>query len=277
MSDTAGEFGGLVAAVQQRIGAAARARQADATVGRGAKGLLAWGANYLPAHFSRPASNMHRWLAGKIDAMRTARGIKLNLLGPRGGAKSTIGTLAFPCARPSKGGSRISGSFPIQSIKPVLILENIKAELLENGLLARDYPRAVGRGRVWRMNAIVLRNGVAIEAFGTGQRIRGRRRREHRPTLIICDDLQNDCHIVSAVQRGHSRDWFHGMLMKAGTTRTNVVNLATALHREALAMELAETPGWTSRIFKAIVPLAGKHVALAGVGSHIHGRGQPAL
>ena len=43
------------------------------------------------------------------------------------------------------------------------------------------------------------------------------------------------------------------MLMKAGTTRTNVVNLATALHREALAMELAETPGWTSRIFKAIV------------------------
>ena len=41
--------------------------------------------------------------------------------------------------------------------------------------------------------------------------------------------------------------------MKAGTARTNVVNLATALHREALAMELHRTPGWTSRIFKAIV------------------------
>jgi hypothetical protein len=43
------------------------------------------------------------------------------------------------------------------------------------------------------------------------------------------------------------------MLMKAGTPETNVVNLATALHREALAMQLHETPGWTSKIFKSIV------------------------
>ncbi|MGW8255900.1 MAG: phage terminase large subunit family protein, partial [Thermoguttaceae bacterium] len=95
-------------------------------------------------------------------------------------------------------------------------------------------------------------NGVSIEAFGTGQRIRGRRRREHRPTLIICDDLQNDGHISSTLQRERSQAWFQGMLMKAGTGRTNVVNLATALHREALAMSLHETPGWISRIFKAV-------------------------
>ena len=99
----------------------------------------------------------------------------------------------------------------------------------------------------------MLRNGVTIEAFGTGQRIRGRRRRQHRPTLIVCDDLQNDGHIRSPSQREHSRDWFHGALLKAGTARTNVVNLATALHRDALAMQLHRTPGWTSRLFKAIV------------------------
>ena len=32
-----------------------------------------------------------------------------------------------------------------------------------------------------------------------------------------------------------------------------MVNLATALHRDALAMELHRTPGWTSRIFRSIV------------------------
>ena len=117
---------------------------------------------------------------------------------------------------------------------------------------------------------IVLRNGVTIEAFGTGQRIRGRRRRQHRPTLIVCDDLQNDGHTRSALQREHSRNWFHGTLMKAGTARTNVVNLATALHREALAMELHRTPGWTSRLFKSIVRWPRKHVALAAVGGHLH-------
>jgi predicted phage terminase large subunit-like protein len=132
-------------------------------------------------------------------------------------------------------------------------LENVKAELLENELLAARYPGAVGKGPTWRTGAIVLRNGVAIEAFGTGQRLRGRRRRENRPTLIVCDDLQNDGHIRSAASREQSRSWFHGMLMKAGTPETNVVNLATALHRDALALELSRTPGWMSKTFRAIV------------------------
>jgi predicted phage terminase large subunit-like protein len=131
-------------------------------------------------------------------------------------------------------------------------LENLKAELLDNPRLAEDYPEAAGRGPVWRAGGIVLRNGAAVEAFGAGQRIRGRRRREHRPTLIVCDDLQNDGHIQSALQRDRSRTWFHGTLLKAGTPQTNVLNLATALHREALAVQLGQTPGWVSRTFRAI-------------------------
>jgi hypothetical protein len=58
----------------------------------------------------------------------------------------------------------------------------------------------------------------------------------------------------SALQRGHTRTWFHGTLLKAGTPQTNVVNLATALHREALALELGHTAGWTSRTFRSIDP-----------------------
>ena len=95
--------------------------------------------NTCPRHFSRPPSNMHRWLAGKIDAMRAARGMKLNLLGPRAGRNRLSAPWPFPCARPSKAGSRTSGSFPIQRIKPAAHLENIKTELLENSLLAEDY------------------------------------------------------------------------------------------------------------------------------------------
>lgn len=214
--------------------------------------LLAWGRTYLPAHFRHPPSTMHRWLADQCDMADGTRGTKLNVLGPRGSAKSTLGTLCLPLRAAMEGREPYIWIVSDTKHQACAHLENIKAELLENRRLIEDYPEAVGPGPVWRGNAIVLRNGATIEAFGTGQRLRGRRHRQHRPTLIVCDDLQNDGHIRSAAQREHSREWFHGTLMKAGTPRTNVVHLATALHRDALAMELHRTPGWTSRIFKSI-------------------------
>lgn len=217
-----------------------------------AAGLLAWGRRYLPAHFTRPPSLLHRWLAEALQTLHQQRGSRLNVLGPRGSAKSTVGTLAFALRAALEGTEPYVWIVSDTRHQAYAHLENIKAELLDNRLLAADYPQAVGRGPVWRAGGIVLCNGVAIEAFGTGQGIRGRRHGAHRPTLIVCDDLQNDGHIQSALQREHSRSWFHGTLMKAGTPRTNVVNLATALHREALAMELHRQPGWRSRIFKAI-------------------------
>jgi hypothetical protein len=39
---------------------------------------------------------MHHWMAQELDGMFDTRNAKLNVLGPRGAAKSTLGTLAFP-------------------------------------------------------------------------------------------------------------------------------------------------------------------------------------
>ena len=218
----------------------------------GDAGLLAWAGELLGEHFSKPPSAMHHWLARHLDQMPYARGSKLNVLGPRGGAKSTIGTLAFPLRMALERREPYIWIVSDTKHQACAHLENIKTELLENRRLDEAFPHATGRGPVWRANAVRLRNGATIEAFGTGQRIRGRRRGAHRPTLIVCDDLQNDGHIRSIAGRERSRIWFHGTLLRAGTSRTNVVNLATALHREALAMEVHLTPGWISRIFQAI-------------------------
>jgi predicted phage terminase large subunit-like protein len=215
--------------------------------------LLAWGRKYLPEHFRCWPSMMHEWLAEQVGIMRSARGTKLNVLGPRGSAKSTLGTLALPLRAALEEWEKYIWIVSDSSFQAHAHLGNVKTELTENELLAEAFPKAVGPGAVWRENSIALRNNVMIEAFGTGQRVRGRRRGAYRPTLIVCDDLQNDGHIVSALGRQRSHDWFHGMLMKAGTPATNVVNLATALHRDAVAMELHRTPGWTSRLFQAIV------------------------
>lgn len=216
------------------------------------RGTIAWGQHYLSWHFQRAPSKLHLWLGEQLDRLRLCRGGKVNVIGPRGAAKSTIGSLSFVLQAALEDNEPYIWIVSDTRNQALTHLENVKHELETNELLAEDYPRAVGIGPRWRASAIELRNGSIIEAYGTGQRLRGRRRGANRPTLIICDDLQNDGHIASATQRASSRDWFHGSLLKAGSQTTNLVNLATALHRDALAMQLDRTPGWTSRLFRAI-------------------------
>lgn len=212
--------------------------------------LLAWGRHFLPNHFRLPPSQMHRWLSGRLDRLHEERGAKLNVIGPRGGAKSTLVTLAHVLRAALEG--REPYIWIISDTRPqaLLHLHNVRQELLENRLLREAYDSALvpSRGGGQRIRLA----DATIEAFSTGQRIRGRRMNAHRPTLIVCDDVQNDRHMESPRQRELSRRWFHGTLAKAGTKRTNIINLATALHRDALALELARTPGWTSQTFCAI-------------------------
>jgi len=216
------------------------------------RNLLTWGKHYLPGYFVRKPSRMHEWLSEQLQQIHETRGTKLNVIGPRGGAKSTLGSLCYVLRAAVEGWERYIWIISDTKDQARTHLENLKHELLENRRLAKGYPRSVGRGPQWRATSITLQNGVVIESFGTGQSLRGRRHQENRPTLIICDDLENDSHMQSVAQREASRQWFEGTLLKAGTKETNVINLATALHRDALAMRLNRTPGWESQVFQAI-------------------------
>jgi predicted phage terminase large subunit-like protein len=216
------------------------------------KTTLTWGRTYLTAHFAKAPSAMHVWLGQQLDVLHIERGTKINLIGPRGSAKSTIATLCYVLRAALEGWEPYIWIISDTKEQAHIHLENIKIELTENELLRRDYAEAAGQGRHWRAESIQLANHVTIDAYGTGQSIRGRRRSSDRPTLIVCDDLQNDSHIASPGQREASRQWFQGTLLSAGTKDTNIINLATALHREALALELQRSAGWTSRSFPAI-------------------------
>lgn len=215
--------------------------------------LLGWGQTFLPHYFRRAPSLLHRQLERWAGEAQAQRGLKLNVIGPRGGAKSTVATLTWVLRSVVEAHEPYVWIVSDTKQQAENHLESLKSELVDNAALIASYPRATGRGPVWRRHVIELRHGPVVEALGTGQRMRGRRRRENRPTLIVCDDLQNDDHIVSSLQRERTDRWFHCTLLKAGTRETNIVNLATALHRDALAMQLYRTAGWQSHIFPAVL------------------------
>jgi len=212
-----------------------------------------WAARYLPSYLQRPLSAFHCWLAGALATLHGRRGTRLAVIAPRGSAKSTWASFAYPlyCA--------VEGYEPYIQIvsdsigQASLWLEAIKTELEDNPQLAAAYPHASGAGPVWRQDRIRLNNGVVLEALGTLSKIRGRRHRQERPSLIIVDDPENEEHVTSALRRERSWRWFTRAVLNAGTPRTNVLALGTALHRDCLLLRLQKQAGWQARLFRAIV------------------------
>jgi predicted phage terminase large subunit-like protein len=214
--------------------------------------LQDWAHHYLSGYFKLPPSSFHQWLVGQLQNLHSRRGSRLALVAPRGSAKSTWVSLVYPLwAALSRHELYIQIISDTQS-QARLLLEAIKRELEDNPLLASGYPWAVGKGSPWGQDRIRLVNGVVIEALGTGAKIRGRRNRAERPSLIIVDDPQNDQHVTSAIQRERSWNWFNRAVANAGTPETNVLVLGTALHRNCLVLRLAQTGGWEGKTFRAI-------------------------
>jgi hypothetical protein len=212
-----------------------------------------WSRRFLASYFSIADSTFHHWLVGELETLHTRRGTRTAVIAPRRSAKSTWSSFAYPlwCA--------VEGHEPYIQIvsdsigQAYLWLEAIRTELEDNTRLAADYPQVCGAGSVWRQDRIRLRNGVVIEALGTGSKIRGRRNRQERPSLIIVDDPQNEDHVTSAVKREQSWQWFTRAVLNAGTVHTNVVVLGTTLHRDCLVLRLQKAGGWVARLFQALV------------------------
>ena len=215
-------------------------------------GFLGWFKHYLPHYVERGFSYMHKdFSTNVVHQTQTHRGIRYVRVAHRGSAKSSFFTLGKPlydiCTETERYIIVCADTAP-QARK---YLASIKVELETNEALQADYPEACGRGPTWTKNGIVTKNGICVEALGAGNPIRGRRFKQHRPSLIITDDPENDKSKYSATTREHKRDWFFNSVMKAGDQDTNYIVIGTPLHRECLVSTVMRTPGWDRKAFRA--------------------------
>lgn len=180
------------------------------------------------------------------------RGQKKGIIAPRGAAKSTRVSLAYPLYCAFHGLERYIIITSDSGPQAKQFLANIRDEVENNELLKEHYPDLAKPGPVWRDDSLRLANGVQIDALGTGGKIRGRRYGVHRPSLIIVDDPQNLDHIISVVQRERSWNWLNKDVCNAGDPQTNYLVLGTALHRECIVCKLQQTAGWEHQLFRAL-------------------------
>jgi predicted phage terminase large subunit-like protein len=211
-----------------------------------------WGQHYLPKYFASEPADFHGPLFKQLADLHTKRDTKSAIIAPREGAKSTVVTLAYVlrCA--------------VERLEPYILilsdsgdqatekLSDIRRELDSNAILAADYPDSCGAGPSWRSDRIELPNGVVIQAIGRRGRIRGRRNREVRPSLVIFDDVENNASITSAAERTATWRWATREVIPAGSAGTNFLSVGSALHPQCVAVRLGQLAGWTSHRHQAV-------------------------
>ena len=160
----------------------------------------------------------------------------------RGSGKSTMLTLSYP----------VWSILGKQQKKFVLILSqtqaqarqhmhNLKVELERNKLLRKDLGPFEEPNDEWRAFSLVLpKYGARITAASLEQSIRGIRHKQHRPDLIICDDIESLSSVKNREMRDKVEQWFVGDVIPSGDEKTKMVVAGTLLHRDSLLMRLKE-------------------------------------
>jgi len=130
------------------------------------------------------------------------------------------------------------------------MLRNIRTELENNRLLAFDLGPFRQEEDEWRNTSLVIQNyGARITAVSVDQSVRGLRHNEHRPDLIICDDIEDLESVQTQESRSKTRSWVVGELIPAGDKDTRFFIVGNYLHDDSL----------TQRMRKQIEEGGGKH------------------
>lgn len=209
---------------------------------------------YLPHHFVLPPSQFHFDLQDRLEAIAGSRGAQDVWAAPRGNAKSTTLSLAYPIYCICYDLERyiiLAGDTYAQAVQ---FLGDIKLELEQNEMLKADFPHATGKGERWADHEIITKNRVMITAMGTRGKIRGRKFGPYRPTLIILDDPENDESVISPRQRERTLTWLIKGVMAAGTLgHTNIVIVGTVINADCLVQNLSANPGWFFKCYASVI------------------------
>jgi predicted phage terminase large subunit-like protein len=123
-----------------------------------------------------------------------------------------------------------------------MFLQQIKQELEGNELLRKDLgPFREERGQ-WNTVSLYLdRYNAKITIASSEQSIRSFRHMQHRPQLIICDDLEDLESVKTREGREKLYNWLMSDVIPAGSRNTRMVILGGIFHEDSLLNKLRKS------------------------------------
>ena len=118
-------------------------------------------------------------------------------------------------------------------------LANIRAELERIGILVNDYQPREGKSDKWSEDAIIIpKYGAKISAISISESIRGLRHLQHRPDLVVTDDLEDVASCQNYENRKKLWQFINGELIPVGDKSTKYIFIGNKVHNDSLMMKL---------------------------------------
>ncbi len=198
---------------------------------------------FFQLYFSRYAEfqmpEFHREIFGIMNDPKAKRVVVEAF---RGSAKSTLISLALPIWS-------IIGEMQYKFVLIVgqtqeqarMHLNNLKRELESNKLLQEDLGPFEEVDSEWRSTALVIpKYGAKIMCASIDQAIRGYRFMEHRPNLIILDDLEDTESVKTRESREKTFRQVMSNIIPMGDRNTRIFFIGTRLNNDCLIVRLQE-------------------------------------
>ena len=181
------------------------------------------------------------------------------VIGFRGSAKSTHLSMAFPIWKALRTIYDLDNDHFIilicdTSTQRDINIENIKSELEENELLRNDFRYHLNQNKrlTWRADRLELTN-VFILGRSRGQKVRGLRYHQFRPSLVIGDDLEDLEWVRKKANRDKTERWLTSEVIPAiEETKAKLIIIGNLLHSDALMSRLKRSAVMTTLEFPLV-------------------------
>ena len=189
---------------------------------------------------------------------RGETGKQINILAPRGSAKSTIMAVIYPlhCVffkwAYEKLGMKPYNFIVIVSKSHTMAksrIQDIKRKIESDA----RFSQYMGK-ETWGEQRLITSNKIMLVPNSRGGQIRGSLFGAERPDLIISDDLDDPETVRNPDVRTKDQLWFDSDFIRAGRPdgKTNFINIDTVKHAESTANLLRQRSGWNTQFFQAI-------------------------
>lgn len=214
-----------------------------------------------------PGADFHPDMMGIVSNRNIRR---FEIIGCRGGAKSTIASLAYPVysALETPKSSPFIICVSDTALQAGINVANIKNEFDNNELLKFDYGQIKRRtlrtkspqpdlesDEEWQSKNMLLSTGVRILARSRGQKVRGLRHRQYRPSDVIVDDPEDLDWIRKKENRDFTEKWLRGEVLPALDERFGRLGLiGNYLHDDAIMARAKKWGTFTVKEYPLIDP-----------------------